>query len=226
MVAPFGASQKPFLGGMGFNLAAITLAMALGGLALAYALDGAGRHHRDAALAVAPGTVVRTIAGNELTIPRALLRYDEPAASALTEEIDLRLELPLGPRASSRPIDVMLIPRSKARPSSALLDGVYLHQFTLEEVSGPPGLVGKPLQGKDGFEGETVWYDALSPNPFVAKCEAVVPGGNAARCIRTVYFDAVAAVYAFDSDVLGSWRAFDTEAEAVLKSIGIHRSRR
>jgi hypothetical protein len=213
------------LGGIGFNLAAITLGVALSGLALAYALDGASRHHRSAEMAVAEGTVARTIAGKELTIPRALLRYDEQAATALTEEIDLRLRLPLGPRGTSRPIDVTLIPRSKARPSSTLLDGVYLHQFTLEEVSGPPGLVGKPLLGKDGFESETVWYDALSPNPFVAKCEAAAPGGNSGRCIRTVYFDAVAAVYAFDSDVLENWRAFDTEAEAVLKSIGNRRSR-
>jgi hypothetical protein len=225
MAAPFAALRTSLLGGIGFNLTGIALAMALGGLALAYALDGAGRHQRSAERAVAEGTVVRTIAGKELTIPRALLRYDEQAATALTDEIDLRLKLALGPHASSRAIDVTLIPRSKARPSSILLDGVYLHQFTLEEASGPPGLVGKPLQGKDGFEGETVWYDALSPNPFVAKCEAPVAGAGVGRCIRTVYFDAVAAVYAFDSDVLGNWRAFDAEAEAVLKTIGIRRTR-
>jgi hypothetical protein len=169
--------------------------------------------------------VTRTVAGKEMKIPRALLRYDEQATTGFSEQLDLRLRLPLGPEGVSKVIDVTLVPRSRARPSSILLDGVYLHQFMLTELSGPPGLIGKPLQGTDGFEGETVWYDALSPNPFVAKCEAPVPGSTTGRCLRTVFFDAVAAVYAFDADVLANWRLFDRSAEAALAKIGVSRTK-
>ncbi len=208
-------------GSVGFNLATITVAVALGGLALAYALDGAGRKLQAERVAHAAGMVTRTVAGRELTIPRALLRYDEQETTGFAEEVELRLPLPLGARGALELVDVTLVPRSRARPSAALLDGVYLHQFTQEQVAGPIGLVGKPLKGGEGYQGETVWYDALSPNPFVAKCQAPVPGEATGRCLRTVFFANVAAVYAFDGNVLESWRRFDDEVEAVLTSIGV-----
>ena len=208
-----------------FNLAAITVVLALAGLALAYALDGASRQQRVPSAGEPESSVVRTIAGKELRIPRSLLRYDEQEVAGFATEIDLRLDLPLGADDAIRSIDITLIPRSKARPSSMLLDGVYLHQFTLQELAGPPGLIGKPLRSGDGFEGETVWYDALSADPFVAKCLAPLPGAAAGRCVRTVFFEAVAAVYAFDADVLANWRLFDPKVEAVLGGIGIRRIR-
>ncbi len=223
--SPTAGSTRSATAGVGFNLAAIAIVLALAGIALAYALDGAGRHLRAGQTVEAAGEVTRTIAGKEMHIPRSLLRYDEQAAAGFTEELDLRLRLPLGPNAAMRPIDVTLVPRSRARPSAVLLDGVYLHQFTQTEVSGPPGLIGKPLHGTDGFEGETVWYDALSPNPFVAKCEAPVPGATSGRCLRTVFFDAVAAIYAFDAEVLENWREFDRTTESALSGIGIRRTR-
>ena len=67
-----------------------------------------------------------------------------------------------------------------------LLDGVYLHQFEDKQLTGPPGLVGKPLTASEGFAGETVWYDALSADPFVAKCLAPVAPGEPTQCLRTV----------------------------------------
>jgi hypothetical protein len=220
------ASAPPKPHPLGFNLAAIALCVALGGLALAYGLDTLGRAHRSQLSAEAEMPVVRTVAGRELSVPRMFLRYDEPAAATgFSDELDLRLKLPLGPDGATRAIDLTLIPRSKARPSAALLDGVYLHQFTDKEVAGPPGLIGKPLTGTDGYKGETVWYDAISPDPFVAKCQEPVSEGQSGRCLRTVFFDTVAGIYAFDADVLANWRDFDHEAETILASIGVRRTR-
>ena len=89
------------------------------------------------------------------------------------------------------------------------------------ELSGPPGLVGKPLYGTEGYEGETVWYDALSSDPFVTKCVAPADGRGPSRCLRTVALTAgIAAVYAFDSDVLPAWRSFDPEMKKWLGQIG------
>lgn len=202
---------------IGFNLALIALVVALAGLGFAYAIDGATHAQRQPDL----GDVSRTLGGRELTIPAKWLREDAERTEGFAKQVEIGLVLPLGPEAAPREIDVTLLPRSRARPSASLLDGVYLHQFLPEQLSGPPGLIGKPLVAADGYANETVWYDALSAAPFVAKCIAPVLEGQPGRCIRTVYAGpGIAAVYSFDQDVLDNWRAFDTVVQPLLKQIG------
>lgn len=200
-----------------FNLGAIALILAVAGLGLAYAIDAAGRASR-----VDPAaTVSRTLGGRELTVPAAWLREDAERSAGFAKQVDIGLFLPLGPEAATREIDVTLVPRSRARPSASLLDGVYLHQFLPDQLSGPPGLIGKPLVPTEGYRHETVWYDAISAAPFVAKCMAPVAEGQPGRCIRTVYLGpGIAAIYSFDEDVLMNWRQFDAAVQPSLRHIG------
>jgi hypothetical protein len=209
---------------VGYNIVAIMLTLALGGVALAYAIDAASRQNREAPHRLDEETsLTRTLGGRDLEIPLSWFRYAEQRVEGFARQIDLQLSVPLGPDGEGRRIEVTLLPRSRARPSAHLLDGVYLHKFLAEQVSGPPGLVGKPLAGKDGFEGETVWYDPLSADPFVAKCSAPVSAGGEPRCLRTVYLGpGIAAVYAFGGDVLQGWRSFDAELKPWLESIGVY----
>src|SRR3546814_3212438 len=73
----------------------------------------------------------------------------------------------------------------------------------------------------NGYAGESVWYDALSPAPFVAKCEQPLAPDAAAQCVRTVYLPSgIAAVYTFDASLLQSWRHFDPEMQRWLGAIG------
>ena len=200
-----------------FNLGAIALLVALAGLGLAYAIDAAGRAGREALA----GSVSRTLGGRELSIPAAWLREDAERSAGFAKQVDIGLYLPLGPEAAVREIDITLVPRSRARPSASLLDGVYLHQFMPEQLSGPTGLIGKPLVAAEGYEDETVWYDAISAAPFVAKCIAPVADGQPGRCLRTVYLGpGIAAIYSFDEDVLMNWRRFDPAVQPALKQIG------
>lgn len=200
-----------------FNLGAIALILAVAGLGLAYAIEAAGRAGREDIT----GTVSRTLGGRELTVPAAWLREDAERSAGFAKQVDLGLSLPLGPEAAAREIDITLVPRSRARPSASLLDGVYLHQFLPEQLSGPPGLIGKPLVPTEGYEDETVWYDAISAAPFVAKCIAPVAEGKPGRCIRTVYLGpGVAAIYSFNEDVLVNWRLFDAAVQPSLRQIG------
>ena len=98
---------------------------------------------------------------------------------------------------------------------------MYLHQFQPVELSGPPGLIVKPLFGTEGYADETVWYDALSANPFVAKCMLPADGRGPPRCLRTVVLsNAVAAIYQFDADILPAWKQFDPEMKKWLDQIG------
>src|SRR5436190_1573034 len=111
-----------------YNLGLLGLVAALFGLGLAYWIDAAGRN-TVLATAATDRPVARSLGGRELQIPSAWFRDGASQSAGISKQIDLRLVLPLGPDGKAAPILVTLVPRSQARPSSSLLDGVYLHQF-------------------------------------------------------------------------------------------------
>jgi hypothetical protein len=220
---PTPSAQRSEAAPVGFNMAVIAVALALGGIAVAYAIDAVSRGARQPPHRLgAESTVTRTIGDRELEIPLSWFRYAELLVEGFAKQLDLQLAVPLGAGGAIRNIEVTLLPRSRARPSSRLLDGVYIHQFMPDELFGPPGLIGKPLTGKDGFESEAVWYDPLSADPFTAKCTAPVTPDAQPRCLRTVHLGpSIAAVYVFDADVLPNWRRFDDEMQPLLARIGV-----
>ncbi|MFD2646438.1 hypothetical protein ACFSX5_01370 [Devosia albogilva] len=205
---------------IGFNLAALSVMVLLAAVGLAYWVDGATREART------PGPVLnddrlvtQTIAGQELSIPQSWFRNGQESRTGFASQIDLLVTL-TPPEAEPIPVQVTLLPPSRARTSASLLDRVYLHQFGEETLSGVMGLVGKPVAGP-GYRGETVWYDPLSPNPFVAKCLAPVEPEGAEQCVRTVYLPSgIAAVYTFSQPALAAWREFDSEMGRWLGRIG------
>ncbi len=208
---------------VGFNLMAIAVGAAMLALGAAYLIDAAGKANRDDSRNGADGLVLnRSLGGHELQIPARWFRYDELETEGFARQVELRLQLPLGAKGKAETVDVTLLPRSRARPSAALLDGVYLHQFEDGQLSGGPvGLVGKPLKAAEGFEGEVVWYDALAADPFVAKCSKPVATAADGQCLRTVYLaPGIAAVYAFPEAALAGWREFDAEMGERLREIG------
>jgi len=220
---PTSSAQRSQASSVGFNVVGMMLLLALGGVGLAYGIDAMSRARGTPAHRLDAGTVLaRTVGDRQLQIPLSWFRRAEQQADGFTRQVDLELTLPLGPDGSPRMVEVMLVPRSRAQPSALLLDRVYLHQFQPVELPGPPGLVGKPLAAAGGFEGETVWYDPLSADPFVAKCSAPLAADTGARCLRTVRFGSIAAVYAFGSDLLPAWRQFDARMLPMLKSVGVY----
>jgi hypothetical protein len=203
---------------IGFNLGVIALVLAMGGLGLAYGIQGQGHQGQTSHPAE---TVSRTLAGSTFDVPAAWLRDDGSGGGGFAKQVELTVSLPLGPEAAPRQIGITLMPRSRVRASASLLDGVYLHQFMPDQLSGPPGLVGKPLSAEEGFAGETVWYDPVSPQPFVAKCQKPLAEGEPSNCLRTIYLGpGIAAVYAFDEDVLMNWKKFDAVLHPLLVKIG------
>jgi hypothetical protein len=191
------------------------------GVGFAYLLDAAGRQARTQGHRLdTETTLTRSLGGVDLEIPLSWFRYEEQRIEGLAKQIELRLDLPLGRDKAMAAIDITLLPRSRVRPSAKLLDGVYLHQFDDRQLSGPPGLVGKPLRPGEGYFGEAVWYDALSAEPFVAKCSEAVADGPA-QCLRTVHLGpGIAAIYAFPEAVLSHWQEFDAVVGARLRQIG------
>ena len=218
--APAGRHSGP--SSLAYNLAGIAVLVLLLAVGAAYLIDSLGRASRVPAPTLDDADPIsQTISGRELSIPTAWFRYGEQIRDGFTSQIDLRiLYAPEGAEAPM-PVDITLLPRSRARASASLLDRVYLHQFADETLGGVPGLVGKPMLAGNGYAGESIWYDALSPDPFVAKCEQPLAAAGAAQCVRTVYLPSgIAAVYTFDLAILQSWRQFDAEMQRWLGAIG------
>ena len=213
------AAHKPHTHSVGFNLGVVAIFVAIGALAFAYVIQGAREMK-----APSPGSdvlVTRTLGANTLTIPTSWLADGGDQQAGFAKQVDLHVALPLGPEGTLRDIDVTLTQRSRVRPSASLLDGVYLHQFLPQQLSGPVGLIGKPLSPSEGYESETVWYDPITSSPFVAKCQAPLQEGTPGKCLRTVYLGSgIAAIYAFDDDVLSNWKKFDAELHPLLDRIG------
>ena len=209
-------------GNLAYNLAGIAVLVLLAAVGLAYAIDQAGRMSRPSPPRLTDGDpIAQTVAGQELSIPAKWFRFGEDIKPGFASQVDLAFELELEGLAELASVDATLLPRSGARASSALLDAVYLHQFADETKGGVPGLVGKPLLDGEGYADETVWYDPLSPAPFVAKCSEAPEPSRPGRCLRTIHLpNGLAAVLSFDADTLPAWKHFDAELALWLGQIG------
>jgi hypothetical protein len=216
------AEQGSARASLGYNLAGIAVLVLFVAVGLAYLIDGLGHADQPEPPSLTDADPIQqTLSGRELAIPSAWFRFGEQMRDGFTNQVDLRVLFAPDPAVAPLPVDVTLLPRSRARTSASLLDRVYLHQFADETLSGVPGLVGKPMREGNGYGDEIVWYDALAPNPFVAKCQAPVLADGATQCVRTVFLPSgIAAIYTFDATALQSWRQFDTEMQRWLSPIG------
>lgn len=204
-----------------YNLALIALLAVSAGLALAYLLEALSQTPRSAPVSeFAPPLIEKNIAGTQLSVPQEWLRNQQAATGGFADQVDLLLTVELS-AGKPETLGLLLTPHSRAQSSAYLLDKVYLHQFTSEQMSGYPGLIGKPLRLEEGFEGETIWYDPLSPMPFVAKCQAAPVPEQPATCMRTVRLTAgLSATYSFSENLLSQWPAFDEQMRPILEQIG------
>lgn len=212
------ALRAPSRSALAYNLAGIAVLVLLLAVGAAYMVDELGRGQKAPMAHLSDAdAVTQTMSGRELNIPRNWFRFGEQIRAGFTSQIDLRLPF----ATTGKMVDISLLPRSRARTSASLLDRVYLHQFDDTTLSGVPGLVGKPMLSNDGYADESVWYDALSPAPFVAKCIAPVTPDGPIQCVRTVYLPSnIAAIFTFDASLLQDWRDFDAEMEKWLTPIG------
>lgn len=217
------ADRKGWLGGdVLANLVGLVLIVALLAVGAAYGIDALNRkkdmqEHGEADQAV----VTTNIAGVVIAAPSVALKNPGDLGESFQDRLDLVLPLPSTTNAEDWTIGVTLVPKTRARASSALLDTVYLKHFSAEEVGGVAGLIGKPLIGGDGYDGETVWYDPIAAKPFAAKCDAPIEGEEDSRCVRTLVLDSgLAAIVTFRAAALADWRNFDAALIGFFERIG------
>lgn len=202
------------------NLGGVAVIAILAAIGIAYLVDGLSRNMP----ARGPNpfetrTVEANVAGITLSVPVSWMRFPGQNTQRIAERLDLDLPVTLGGKSVA--IGATLLPRARVRASAQLLDTVYLHRFASSEVTGVPGLIGKPLTGGEGFENETVWYDPLSPHPFVAKCAPPVTAPSDTACLRTrVLADGLALVLSFPVKLLPYWQQMDVALEPALSRLG------
>ena len=215
---PANTTHRP-VGSVLYAIAVIAVIVALFALVAAYGarayFDGIASQNVEPDLSA---NHIITIGAQPYLLPAALLADPMQRRDGFAERIDLTLALPLAANGALSDVAITIVPRGRMRTSAVLLDSVYLHQFVDTQLSGIPGLVGKPLETDAGTRGETVWYDPLNANPFVAKCMTpVTPDSQARTCLRIFSLtDRNTAIVAFDPTILGGWRAFDERVEAAL----------
>jgi hypothetical protein len=201
------------------NLLGIVIVVGALGLGADYALQTASQNIGDG-LPEEPGAPVRfTLAATDLHVPANWLKAQRGGGFA--EAIELMVPIRLAGIGERLPVSITLLPRNRAAPSAALLDTLYIHRFTTGQVNGPRGLIGKPLVPEAGYQDETVWYDPVTGNPFVAKCLTLAGAPDAdAECMRTVPFgQKISAVIRFDRRALAQWQDFDAAIAAVLAGL-------
>ena len=202
------------------NLMGLVLIVVLLAIGVAYGLDALSRADTAKDTRHADVRVPVNVAGVALNVPVSNLRSGDLPGSAFADRLDLALTLDLG-AGKALLVDLTLVPKARARASAALLDSVYLKRFTSAEKRGAPGLVGKPLAGGDGYDGETVWYDPINVDPFAAKCAAPVSEDVMGVCMRTLVLDSgLSAILGFSESALMHWRQFDQPLRAFLDDIG------
>lgn len=130
----------------------------------------------------------------------------------------LQLLIPVQLKAEVAQINVDLVPASRTTPSAYLLDALYIHRFSSDPAQYQHGLVGRQLKDGEGYENESVWYDPLRPQPFVAKCvKPLAEKIEAPNCLETkLVTKRVAAVIKFPEHILPQWKVFDAQMRAKL----------
>lgn len=207
---------------LAFNLVGLAVLIALLAIGVAYALDALVHGDETAPVDGQDGyTIEKNVSGQALSLPLAWLTFPEQNHDGFVDRIDLLLPLKFDAAGHTATVSAVFLPRNRVRPSAQLLDSVYLHRFDAAQLSGPNGLVGKKLIESDGYQKETVWYDPISPNPFVAKCTQPVVPTSGAKCLRTLTLPSgLALQLTFDETLLIYWRQMDSALTTPLNAIG------
>ncbi|VAW21626.1 hypothetical protein MNBD_ALPHA11-743 [hydrothermal vent metagenome] len=218
----FKSAHAPFPA-MAFNLAALALILLMAGLGIAYWLNGfASTRTQITSSVYAAPIVTKTLANTNMQIPQIWLNILTQSTQKDVQAVDLTLKISVADQEQSIPINLRISEASQAEPSAYLLDSVYVLRFSKTQIGGFKGLVGKPLKAQDGYESETVWYEPISDNPFVAKCIDFEGSKSALNCLRTIRLNSqLSATYQFAQSELEYWRQLDGAIIPLMRQIGI-----
>ncbi|GLQ18748.1 hypothetical protein [Maritalea porphyrae] len=211
------SSQKA-KNGLGTNILILLICLSLLGLATVYALDFF-EETRNIQRQADNKLVEFSISATKMQAPRTWITSDFNEEQSVVNL--LQLSIPIEIEDFSIKVTTTLLPAARAAPSAYLLDSLYIHNFAPGPSDQRFGLVVKKLRNEAGYEDESIWYDALSASPFVAKClNEEAANTNAKNCITTVLVNKrVSALIQFEQSLMPYWRPFSVAMERRLASL-------
>ena len=206
-----------------FNLVSIALILFMAGLGVAYWLNDYVPENSESLPSVyAPPLIAKELAGSSMQIPKSWLNPLTQNTRKEVQVIDLSLLISITNQEKPSPFNLRISKISQAQPSAYLLNDAYVPRFSEKQINDIKGLVGKPLKAEDGYAGETVWYEPVSANPFVAKCIDLQGNSTALNCLRTIRLNSkLSLTYQFSQNNLEYWQKIDKVITPLMKQIGI-----
>ena len=181
-------------------------------------------------LSADPSPVAVTIGGENVAVPRNMLRGGDSVRNGQTvDRAELLLRWPglegYAPASAADFTDgspfaplvyATISPRTVALDSAARLDNIYARYFVGAPIVAPGGLTARALSAESGYTGEVVYYGPAGQQRFVARCLARATADMPATCIRDLPMGQnLTLLYRFNRDIIGDWQALDAGMQAL-----------
>lgn len=182
-----------------------------------------------------PAPVFVYVGEQRLEIPGNMIRFANQRGAGPHQHVDLAVHVPSMEGYSlerhedffdgspDAPILYLTIrKRETATDSAGRLANVYRHFFEDEPLDAPPGLVGHRLSDESGLEGEEVYFEPGSANPFTVHCLPADASGYPAPCLSELHAGTSLSVQLrFRKGLLDEWITIREGAGRLLLGFGL-----
>ncbi len=174
-----------------------------------------------------------SVADKPLVVPANMIRFPAERRDGAIERVNLLLHWPDLDGFSKANADafrdndpsaplvfVTIFAKDADYGTTGWLDRIYTRYFSDEAWAGPNGLVGVKLTEESGYEGEDLFFEPESDEPFVARCVADGAPELASTCLREILVgEGLIARYRFDKALLGDWEKMDPAIRGLVEGM-------
>lgn len=182
-----------------------------------------------------PAPVTLFIGQQRLAIPANMFRFADQRGVGPHQRLDLVVHWPemagyspafkqdyLDTSAKAPLIFLSIKPRDTLTDSTGRLINVYQHFFEDGTIPAPPGLIGHRMSADSGLEGEEVFFEAGSTEPFTTHCTALDNPGFPASCLTEIHAGTDLSVQVrFRKGLLPNWAGIKAGIRVLLLSYGV-----
>lgn len=179
-------------------------------------------------------SVHQLVVGNDvLNVPGNMIRFRSQRRSSMPERLDLYM---LWPRMEGYSIEnaaqfdqaqinpailfVTIEPRQMTQDMSGRIKPIYSKFLSGQPQEAGYGLIRQELSAAGGFADEELWFEALSPYPFAARCIRDEAERISRYCLRDIHMGQdLTVTYRFHKSLIGEWMALEAAIRSRLNSM-------
>ena len=163
------------------------------------------------------------ISNDVLNIPSNAIRYSAQRYSGTQSRLEVYLHWPSlsgytealreefnNSGETTNLVFLTIEPRTMSHDMSGRIQPIYARFFDGPHESGGFGLIRQPLSAEGGYIDEDLYYEAVSPYPFAARCVRPDSKISTPFCIRDIHVgQELMLTYRFHTKFLGNWMALE-----------------